>query len=297
MMLKNYNQMVTFYYVANLNSFSKASQVLGISKAHVSNQITQLEKAMQTKLLERTTRRLKLTVAGEQLYEHSRKIVIEFQAAEQSIALLQDAPRGLLRVTAPPAYAAHILSDKLPHFLHKYPNIQLSLNLTSEAVDLFEEKIDIAIRLTHTPPLDRVAKRIGQYQMQICASTDYCNKNKIASAPYELTLHPCIIYSTEKINARWPFVMDGQEKIVDITASLACNSYEIAMQAVLNGCGVARLPSYVIKEEVEKNNIKVLFAEYMPTEIPIYAIYSQTKFMPPRVKVFIEFLLTQLLGD
>lgn len=289
-MHKNFDQMQIFYYVCNLNSFSKAAKTLGISKAHASNQITQLENALHVKLLERTTRRLRLTVAGEQLYEHSRKMVLEFQHAEQSMATLQEEPRGLLRVTAPPAYTAHVLSNKLPDFLKQYPDIKLSLNLTSEILDLFDEKIDLAIRLTHVPPPDRVAKLIGYYQLQICASTKYLKQHKAPMPPSELSLHPCIVYSTPEINARWPFIIDGSEKLIDITATLACNSYVVAMQAVLNGCGIARLPSYVIKEEVEKNNIEVLLEEYMPTQIPIYAIYSQSKFIAPRVKVFIEFL-------
>lgn len=289
-MLKHYDQMVIFYYVSNLNSFSKAARTLGISKAHASNQIAQLENAMHAKLLERTTRRLKLTVAGEQLYEHSRKMVIEFQNAEQSMAILQEEPRGLLRVTAPPAFAAHILSDKLPDFLKQYPDIKLSLNLTSKELDLCDEKIDLAIRLTHAPPLDRIAKLIGYYQLQICASTEYLNQHKPPKMPNELSRHPSIVYATPETNARWPFIIDGCEKYIDITATLACNSYDVAMQAVLNGCGIARLPSYVIKEEVDKNNIELLLEEYMPAKIPIYATYPQSKFIAPRVKVFIEFL-------
>ena len=287
-MQENYVQMVIFYHVVELKSFSKAAERLSLSKAHVSKQISQLEKSMQTKLLERTTRKLALTFAGEQLYQHCRNIVLEYHNAEQTIAALQGTPQGLLRVTAPPAFAAHVLAEALPAFLQSYPDIQLDLALTSEILDLMEEKIDVAIRLTHTPPEDRVAKLIGHYQLQICASKEYCENNALPKQPHELAKHPCLSY----FGSKWPFRLDDQEINVDVASRLMSNTYQVIQQAAREGCGIAMLPSYVIKDDVEKGDLNVLFVDQMQAKIPIYAVYTQNVFMPPMIKVFIEFLLT-----
>jgi DNA-binding transcriptional LysR family regulator len=292
-MQKDLAQIVIFYHVVDLMSFSKAASRLGMSKSFVSNQITQLEKTLSTKLLERNTRHVKLTFAGEELFKHSRNIVLEYQHATQTLSSLQNNPAGLLRVTAPPAYAAHVLAKQLPLFLKIYPEIQLDLILTGEQLNLLTHKIDVAIRLTHTPPLDRIAKLIGDYQLQVCASSTYLQTHGEIKNPYQLTEHACLVYSTEEVSERWPFIINNERVNIYVKPRLACNTYECVLQAVLQHCGIARLPSYVIAEELQKKNIQLLFNEYAPSLIPVYAIYASSQHISPAVRVFVEFLRSQ----
>jgi len=289
-MQQTLTQIAIFYHVVDLMSFSKAAKRLGMSKGFVSKQISQLENDMRSKLLERNTRHLKLTFAGEELFKHSRNIILEYDHATQTLSSLQNNPAGLLRVTAPPAYAAHMLAKHLPNFLKKYPEIQLDLNLTGEQLNLLEFKIDVAIRLTHTPPADRIAKLLGHYQLQVCASSHYLKQYPNLKHPQQLVEHPCLVYSTEKVSERWPFIIDGERTHVYVKPRLACNTYESILQGVLNHCGIARLPSYVLVEELKKKNIQLLFNEYLPPVIPVYAIYAQNQKISPAVRVFIEFL-------
>lgn len=291
------SQLVVFYHVVNLGSFTKAAKRLETSKAFISKQISQLEKSMHVKLLERNTRHLKATFAGEELFKHSRNIVLEYHSATQTLASLQETPAGLLRITAPPAYAAFKLAKQLPQFLKMYPEINLDLKLTGEKLNLLEQKIDVAIRLTHTPPLDRVAKLIGHYQLQVCASVDYIKQHAEIKFPQQLADHPCLVYATEEVSERWPFVIDDKHTDIYVKSRLACNTYETILQALLNNCGIARLPSYVIAEEVKKGNIKLLFNEYMPSNIPIYAIYAQGLQISPTVRAFVKFLLNDKTGE
>lgn len=290
MIKQSISQIVVFYHVVDAMNFSKAADKMGLSKAYVSKQIADLEKTLGTKLLERTTRQIELTFAGSQLFEHSRNIIVEFNKAEQTIAAIQNKPEGLLRITAPSAFAAHILAPILPQFLKKYPDIRLDLKLTGQELDLLKEKIDVAIRLTHNPPEDRIAKLIGDYQLQVCATRSYLKKHKDLKNPHQLTEHPCLVYATEKNPERWPFMIDEKEAPVFVTPKLACNTYEILLSATLSDTGIARLPSYVIQNYVEKKQLIVLFSEYMPAKIPIYAIYAHDIHMPPMIRVFIEFL-------
>jgi DNA-binding transcriptional LysR family regulator len=285
------SQLVIFYYVVDLGSFTKAAKYLNVSKGFVSKQISQLEQFLKATLIERNTRHLKATFVGEELFKHSRNIVLEHHTAMQTIASLQDKPSGLLRVTAPPAYAAHKLANHLPGFMKMYPDINLDLKLTGEKLNLVEQKIDVAIRLTHTPPLDKIAKLIGYYQLEVCASVNYLQQHAEIKFPKQLSDHPCLVYATEEVSECWPFVIDNKNADIYVKSRLACNTYEAILQAVLNDCGIARLPSYVIAEETKKGTIHRLFTEYLPPKIPIYAIYSKSSKMPPMVRVFINFLL------
>jgi len=283
---------ITFYHVVELNSFSKAAHELNLSKAHVSNLIKQLEQSIQTKLLERNTRNLELTFAGEQLFTHCKKMVAEYQNAEQTLSTLQNKPQGLLRVTAPSAYAAHVLSNALPAFFQQYPEIAVDMSLTGEVLDLLTQKMDVAIRLTHTPPPDRIAKLIGYYQLQVCASVDYLKSHSEINHPQQLAEHPCLVYSTEVVSERWPFMIGEKLHHVYVNSRLASNQYENILFAVKSGVGIARLPSYVIDQALKEGELKLLFQEYEPARIPIYVIYAQNIIIPPRVRVFVEFLQT-----
>jgi LysR family transcriptional regulator for bpeEF and oprC len=283
-------QLATYYHVVDLMSFTKAAKCLGVSKGYISKQISQLESNMNTQLLERNTRHLKLTFAGEELFKHSRNIVLEYHNATQTLASLQENPAGLLRVTAPPAYAEHVLAKQLPKFLKSYPDIQLDLKLTGEQLNLFTHKIDVAIRQTYTPPGDRIAKLLGHFQFQVCASNNYLKKYPELKWPQQLIEHSCLVYSSDEVSEYWPFVIDNKQVHVNVKPRLACNTYESILHAVLNDCGIARLPSYVIAEELKKKNIQLLFNNYMQPIIPVYAIYAQNQQISPAVRAFVDFL-------
>lgn len=288
-MKSSFTQIYLFNYVVEMMSFTKAAEHLKLSKSYVSQQIAALEKTLGVKLLERTTRHIAPTFAGTQLYEHSRRIVQELNNAEQTIAGLQNKPEGQLRITAPSAFAAHILAPALPQFLDRYPEIDLKIITTGVELDLLKEKIDIAIRLTHNPPEDRVAKLLGYYQLQVCATPRFLKNRNEIKQPHNISEHPCLVYATEKVSERWPFIIDEKESPVFVTPHMACNTYEILLNAVLSDCGIARLPSYVIQQSVEKNALKILFEQYEPPKIPIYAIYAPDPHFPPRNRVFLEF--------
>jgi len=285
------SQLFIFYHIVDLGSFTKAAKYLNVSKAFVSKQITHLEKTHGVSLLQRNARFLQPTLAGEALFQHSRKIVLEYQQAQFTLSAMQEKAAGLLRVSAPTAYAAHKLAHQLPKFLNTYPDVNLDLVLTGEKLNLLKEKIDVAIRLTHTPPEDSIAKLIGYYQLQICASKAFLQNHPALRRPQQLTDVPCFVYATLEESERWPFIIDGKHIDVFVKPRLSCNAYESILQAVLNGCGIARLPSYVIEQAVKQGDLVILYQAFMPPEIPIYAIYAQDLKISPRVSAFINFLL------
>lgn len=287
---KSFLQLMIFYFVVEHMSFSKAAEELNCSKAHVSKQINELERTVGAPLLQRNTRSLALTFAGETLFEHARSMVAEFRAAKSSIATLQTRASGLLRITAPTAYADYLLAESLARFLKKYPEITLEMNLTGALLNLVEENIDLAIRLTHEPPLDRVAKRVGSYQMIVCGSSNYFKQKGHPEKPIHLVGHDCLVYSTEKYSSQWPFLIDEQLTRINLKAKITANSSLALLTAAINGIGIARLPDYVVREALKNRQLESILTPYYPPPIPIYAIYAQARIIPPKIRAFIEFL-------
>lgn len=289
-MEKQYTQLVILYYVAYFMSFTKAAKQLNCSKAYISKQVSELERTIGSALFYRNTRTIRLTLAGESLFEHAALIVREYQSVENTIASLQHKAQGVLRLTAPSAYADCILAPHLPLFLAQYPKITLEMNFTGQLLNLVDQKIDVAIRLTHEPPLDRVAKRIGDYQQVICAAPGYLQKNHEIKTPKQLSELECLTYSPDKNSQHWPFVVDGQAITVNVHSKIATNSSEVLLKAVIAGLGIARLPSYVADEAIKQQLLQPILNEFYPIPIPIYAIYAQSRIIPPQIHAFIEFI-------
>jgi len=289
-MNKSFSQFEIFYYVVVNMSFSKAAKCLNCSKAYISNQINDLERSVGSLLIQRNTRTLKLTFAGETLFEHAKLMVGEFRAAENSISTLQDKAQGTLRITAPPGYADYLLAPNLTVFLKTYPDITLEMNFTGALLNLVEENIDIAIRLTHEPPVNRVAKQVGSYQMMVCASKDYLKLNGRPKNPNQLLDHSCLVYSTERNSSQWPFLMNNNIVTIDLKPKISANSSRVLLNAVLSDMGIARLPNYVVEDAVKSEQLEYILNNYYPLPIPIYAIYAQGRIVSPKIHAFIRFL-------
>jgi DNA-binding transcriptional LysR family regulator len=289
-MTKMFSQLAIFYQVVINMSFSKAAQRLNCSKAYISKEISDLERCVGSLLLQRNTRCMKLTFAGEALFEHAKLMVHEVKSAEGTIASLQSKVAGTLRITAPLAYTDCMLCASLSQFLHKYPAITLEMIITSELINLVEENIDIAIRLTHEPPIDRIAKRIDQYQMIVCASIDYLKKMGRPKKPNDLLDHHCLVYNAERNSNSWPFIVKQQTIKLNIKPKISANSCPLLLNAALSGMGVARLPSYVVKNAIKNGQLITLLTTYYPLPIPIYAVYAPSWVIPPKIHAFTEFL-------
>lgn len=284
-----YPQVVIFYYVAHFKSFTQAGAYLNCSKAYVSKQINALERNVGANLFHRNTRKIELSLAGEALLEHAEIIAHEFQYITHTIASLQKKPKGLLRITTPAAYADFILAPHLASFLSQYPEIRIKMDLTGALLNLTDEKIDVAIRLTHEPPLDRVAKRLGCYQMIICAAPAYL-KNCAIKTPQALASCSALVYTTEKNYNRWPLLVEGKPLTIEVQPTIAANNSKVLLEAALNGVGVARLPDYVVQKAVDAQRLVPLLSHFYPPPIPIYASYVKGRVLAPKIKVFLTFM-------
>jgi DNA-binding transcriptional LysR family regulator len=225
----------TFSAVVENGSFTAAAQALGISKPVVSKQITALEQHLGVQLLQRTTRRLHLTQAGEVFWSYSRQIMSEVHEAEQSVSLLQRDPQGRLRISAPESLAVSLLPEVLPRFQETYPRLELDVRITGRFVDLVEEGIDVALRVGALDDSSLIARKLMPCGFHLCASADYFDQHGRPKHPGELARHNCLIYSQGQYPETW-FFQDAQGKRfnVKVTGSLHSDTGSLLMNAALN---------------------------------------------------------------
>ncbi|MGQ3889967.1 LysR family transcriptional regulator [Legionella sp. CNM-1927-20] len=288
------NQMEIFYFVATWNSFSQAALDLGVSKGYVSTQITALEKNLGVKLLYRTTRHLSLTEEGILFLEFCTNIVREKKLAASLLKNSQEEPHGHLKITAPPSMCSTFLAQLLPKFQEQYPKMSLTIDSSSSVKNLLQHGIDIALRITHSPDENYVARLITTFNFVICATPEYLSKYGMPQESDELLQHNCLIYSADPVQNHWPFQLQGSVKIMTVQGNLVSANSSIIKNALLRNKGIARLPEYIVADEILENKLIVLFNKNVSIKMPIYAIYSSNIKLPPKIKCFVQFLKENL---
>lgn len=282
--------MEIFYHVANLQSFSRAAEKLKVSKGHISQQINSLERELGVALLHRTTRSLKLTEAGEAFLQSCIRIITEKNLALSFVEELQTEPSGNLKISAPPSMCSTILSKIIPKFLAKYPKISLTIDASSTQLDLIKNDIDLALRITNNPQPNYIAKLISSFKFSICASPKYLQQQGIPKFPRDLMQHNCLIYSADPASNTWPFTKKQKFEEITVQGNLRSTNNNIIKEAVLADKGIARLPNYLLQDEIKNKKIKLLLEDYNEVIMPIYAMYVSSRSTAPKIKAFLEFL-------
>lgn len=282
-------QLEYFYWVSVHQSFVGAAKALDISKAHISQSIAKLERELGEKLFHRTTRVVNLTQFGERLLPYVEQIIALKSELGNRAQEMHALPAGLIRLTCPNAFAECYLAPNLPNFLSKYPEIRLEMRLSSQLIDLERHKIDLAIRLTHEPPLDKVAKQLGQYQIGYYASPKYL-KRGMPQNLRELKAHNSLVSSTVLSGIDWAFRVQGKRETLRVTPYLLADNHHIIQSAVINGLGIACLPSFLVRREVKERRLLSVLSDHWIPPIPVYAVYAQSKTTSRKLSLFLDFL-------
>lgn len=289
------NTLHTFVAVLEEGSFTAAANYLSMSKPVVSKQISQLEEELGVQLLIRTTRTLKLTEAGERFAVYANKIVADLKEAEQAVMPLQTAPKGHLVISAPQSLAYSLLPKVLPQFQQTYPDIALTVRVTGRYVDLIDEEVDLALRVGKLADSSLMARRIRPCQMQVCATPDYWQTHPKPLHPNELAQHNCLIYQTGNQIVSWLFQdEEGSSLNVKVKGKFQSDDGGLLLTACKQGHGVFYTPSFLIEDEVASGKLALALTDYYPDNTGIYALYPNTKFVPNKVRVFIDYLLEQV---
>jgi DNA-binding transcriptional LysR family regulator len=290
--MQDLERMAIFARVIEAKSFSRAAERLNISKSLVSKQISELEKSIGARLLNRTTRALSLTNAGELLYEHCVRIVDELEMAKFAVSRLHTEPRGLLRISSSVAFGRLHVAPALHSFLAAYPALKIDMVTTDRFVDLAEEGYDVVLRITGEPAPNLVARKLAPVIRKMCATPEYFRRHSIPRAPDDLERHNCLTYSYLNVHDSWRLRgPDGDISIRHVQGNLKMNDDDALAEAVLSGVGIALLPTFIVGEAIKEGRLQAVLSEYVPIERYIYAIYLPTRNVSAKVRAFIDHLL------
>jgi DNA-binding transcriptional LysR family regulator len=289
--MRNLIGMAIFARVAESRSFSGAARRLGISKSMVSKEVAKLEKSLGARLLNRTTRQLSLTEVGAAFYEHCARVVQEAEEAELLVGRLQGEPRGVLKTTAPVAFATMHVAPALPEFLRRYPDVQIDLTLSDRLFDLAEEGYDVSIRIARDLPPNLVARELAPVNRVLCATPDYLRKHGVPAKPQDLADHNCLIYTHANPDSLWRFRGPEGQMVVPVRGNLRLNDDEALWQAVLGGLGISLLPTFIVGKDLQAGKLQSVLASYLPSERSVHALYLPNRHLSMKVRVFIDFLL------
>lgn len=284
----------TFNAVAELGSFTAASEALGVSKPVVSKQITTLEQKLGVQLLNRTTRRLHLTQAGEMFASYSKRIMEEAHEAENSVLPLQTTPKGVLRVSVPESLALSLLPAALGGFQKRYPQVELDVKITGKFIDLIADGVDVAIRMGVLRDSSLIARQLMPCGFYICGSSDYFSQHGRPTHPDELTQHNCLIYSQGQNPENWMFeAPDGKAFSIRVKGNFRSDTGYLLLKSALDGHGLLLAPGFMVTKALAEHQLETVLEDFMPSEAGLYAVYPYSRFVSEKVRIFIDYLVQE----
>lgn len=295
--MDSFGAIPVFVAVVESGGFSPAARVLGISKSAVSKRITQLESDLGVKLLHRTTRQLSLTEAGEHFFEHAVIANTAARDAEDAVSQLQGDPKGKLRINTPMSFGRLHLAPLIPEFLKRYPEISIDMVMDDRIMDIVREGYDVAIRAGDLPDSSLIARKLAPLKNVLCCSPDYLKKNKKPSSIAELADHNCLVFTYSQDVKEWTFQLDNQIYTVEVTGNYQVNNSEALREALINGLGIGRLPTFVAGPDLKSGKLVSLFDEYRMPDKTIYAVFPERKYLPAKVRAFLDFSIEFFGGD
>ena len=282
--------MRVFATVVETGSFARAAEQLQLSATATSRHVAELEKHLGAQLLQRSTRRLNLTGIGAEYYDRCRLILADVEEAEAQAATAESQPKGLLRISLPHSFGLRYIAPLMPEFCKRYPELQLEFNFSDRTVDLVEEGIDMALRITGELKTSLVARKLAPVSLVCCASPAYLEQHGTPQIPDDLRAHNCLTYSYAPTGNTWTFLRDGREVQVQVKGQLRANNGDMNRLAAINGLGVILLPTFMVCEELRSGRLATLLAEYQLPSLDVYAVYLPGARRAARIKAMVEYL-------
>lgn len=281
--------------ICELGSLSAAARALGISRPMVSRYLEQMEKWAGTRLVNRSTRKLTLTAAGEKVLLKTRTLSQLSQEIEGQSE--KDLPSGTLRVACAHFTAMHLIAPVLPGLLSRYPQLRIELDVNNHPVSLVGERIDVAIRITDNPEPGMIARRLGECRSVLCASPQYLATHGTPEQVKELAQHNCLHYSFFAGQA-WHFLTpEGENVSVAVSGNLSASISSLLMEAAVKHCGIAMLPEQEAHAAIEQGTLVPLLSSLTPKALAIHGIYQSREFQPAALRVFLDEIAHHLSGD
>ncbi|WP_376963666.1 LysR family transcriptional regulator [Azospirillum sp. A26] len=284
--------MRVFIRVVEANSFSKAAETLGLPRASVTTTIQNLEAALGVRLLQRTTRKLNLTLDGAAYLEGASRILSEIDEIESTFTSARKTPRGRLRVDMPGSIGRLVIIPSIHEFHEKYPDIELMLGLGDRAVDLIQEGVDCVVRVGELADSSLLARRIGAMQPITCASPGYLAEHGVPRTIEELERHIAVNYFSNRTgrNMELCFQRDGEVQEITMKGVISVNDADAYVTCGLEGQGILQPARFMVLPHLRSGALREILADWRPPRIPISAVYPQNRHLSPKVRVFVDWL-------
>jgi DNA-binding transcriptional LysR family regulator len=289
--LESMSMLVT---AAEAGSISAAARRLGRPLATVSRKISDLEAHLGTRLLNRSSRRLALTDAGRSYVAACQRILEDVREAERAATGEYSAPRGRLTVTAPIVFGRLHVLPIVAEFLAAYAEIDLRLMLADGVVNLFEEQVDLAVRIGDLPDSSLIATRVGAIRRVICASPAYLSARGTPQSPGDLGRHDCVTFEGLMAPEAWTFTVARTVTSVPIRSRLVVNTAEAAIDAAIAGVGLTRVLSYQVAAALEAGRLAIVLEDCEPAPSPVSLVYGGGRLLPLKLRAFIDFAAPRL---
>ncbi len=279
-----------FREVAARGSFSRAAVTLGMSKANVSKYVATLEERFGVRLLNRSTRSVSLTDAGHLLLERSTPLMEMIEHTQSELQEHAGNPRGRLRITAPHGLSQGKLPGLIGEFMSTYPDVHVSLHLSNRVIDLVEEGVDIALRLGRIRDENLIVRRLQRVDLALCATPSYWSRRGLPKKPDDMRRHDVLTYSLAGTTPSLPFEVDGKPYSLQVHSRMDANDAAPLVGVALAGLGAVCVPMLMAQADIERGALVPVLKEYMPTDLWLYAAYTQRRHNSAALRAMLDFL-------
>lgn len=287
-------EMAIFVKVVETGSFSEAARQLGASPSSVSRSISRLEKALATRLLQRTTRKLRLSEGGEEVFKRCQEMVNAARSVMEISGQYTHEAEGLVRVSVPKAVGRFVIHPHMPAFLQRYPKVDVQLILEDRPVDLIDDNLDLILRISESPPPGLVGRPLFPIEHLLCATPQYLAEHGTPQHPHDLQEHSCIYLGETPADARWKFRQAGKTVTVGVRGRYAANHTGVRLDAVLQHVGIGSLPYFTARHALEAGTVVQVLAQWdfiASYHGEVWLLHSPTRYLPAKLRVFIDYLV------
>lgn len=285
------NALRVFEKVASLHSFTAAARALSMPKSNVSRAIARLEDELGTRLFQRTTRDVMLTLTGRALLDRSADIIANISDALDYVGSLAGQPRGMLKISAGIGFGLSVLGEQLPDFLLRYPDIDVALDLESRPADLVAEAVDVAVRLGPLPDSGLVAVKLGEMRRYLCAAPAYLERCGSPKTIEDVAHHDTIDMPAPDGRARpWSFTSGTRTIRLETKPRISVNEALTIHRLVINGAGLGNLTGYICAPEIAAGRLVHLFPDWAPPPVEVSLVFPSRRELSPVVRTFVDYM-------
>lgn len=291
--MNNLDDMLLFVQVVKLKSFRAVAERRGVASSVVSKHISRLEKHLGVQLLIRTTRKLNLTEAGEEFFQHCLQLESDVALAEQAVSQYAEQPKGVLRIAAPMISGQYFLPAVIDQYLKRFPEMKIEMTIKDSFQDLITSGFDLAIRTGTLSDSSLRARQLVTSRWYAYASPDYLAEFGMPKCASDLENHNCLQFSYQETGPNeWPVTAFGAVGSIKVAGRFQASSLVTLREAAVSGMGIAFMPVYLVRDQVEKGNLVPVLQEHVYRDVGIYAIYPNVRYVPRKISEFIDLLVS-----